>query len=732
LDKDNPTTTSNPIAPERTSKRLKKNPSYWRESQGYPVVLGKVDPKESKNQSSSESEWTPKHMESCSSDSSTKVPKKTNVKTRARTTKRKKKQVVLRQKHIRRTDRKRVLDTGSVPSTENPSSEESGWQPSNEQASPSSTDLSNSSSRKLECESPKEDAPARNLRRRGSSKQSLSEVSPAENPSSEESEWISSKDERSKCKKNKDESSKQDESSHHIDNEMGIGARLRKARTERTSSTESENSLEQDLTEFNEHNADADLTKCDYTVRAGDVIQFKKPGEPNIVYETVVTKVNYGSKKGNLLIDGHSGLHMYSRIRLIQRWTNGKFISVKSEERRLNTWKFVNGKMDKEIWKVRKSSQQREEEREMISRAIKKLNEESNSSEDSYESDSSSYGKPAKRVLRSRTKETPDIKGSRPSKKIINRGRNVRIPTEVYIRQCVDEGGKRLEGGDDHPKKSWRIHDYERTYRFYACQKKEGKNFYIRECVGYPICKSDVITLAPGQYVNDIIVNAYMQFIMESETTVEGCEFMTSHLTQKLAGKDHLFQDDMEDLCNWANSRFRKYKERMDERNNQGNKPGPKRKGRRKVIRKKKTREYEEKGIFGLRKLFFPVCENSHWILVMADFEKKTVSSLDSLSGHGDSSMGRKWRMKVLEFLTVVHLKMFEEFLSTDWKMNGVNNAPKQTNGYDCGLFVLYNAETLASGRKVEYPAYAVEDQMRVKVTKTLFSQDQKLVEWNY
>lgn len=89
--------------------------------------------------------------------------------------------------------------------------------------------------------------------------------------------------------------------------------------------------------------------------------------------------------------------------------------------------------------------------------------------------------------------------------------------------------------------------------------------------------------------------------------------------------------------------------------------------------------------------ILLPICENMHWTLLVIRPSKRTVAHMDSLRPAAASSqyidIGLAWIQDVLE----------DTFQADEWKVIS-HQAPRQTNGYDCGVHTITNAMCLALG----------------------------------
>ncbi|PNH37324.1 hypothetical protein VD0004_g9460 [Verticillium dahliae] len=97
------------------------------------------------------------------------------------------------------------------------------------------------------------------------------------------------------------------------------------------------------------------------------------------------------------------------------------------------------------------------------------------------------------------------------------------------------------------------------------------------------------------------------------------------------------------------------------------------------------------KANFGdLDTVLLPVCENSHWTLIVVRPKMRTIAHMDSLSVAGSASklnLAQAWVKAVLE----------ENFIEAEWRVVR-HEAPRQTNGYDCGVHTITNGMCIALG----------------------------------
>ncbi|KAG5929868.1 hypothetical protein E4U42_004260 [Claviceps africana] len=113
--------------------------------------------------------------------------------------------------------------------------------------------------------------------------------------------------------------------------------------------------------------------------------------------------------------------------------------------------------------------------------------------------------------------------------------------------------------------------------------------------------------------------------------------------------------------------------------------------------------------------ILLPICEHSHWTLVVIRPTKRTVAHMDSLNPIGSRryiDLGLAWLKDMLG----------EKFVDDEWKVV-LHEAPKQTNGHDCGVHTITNGMCLALGLS-PIDSYAAEDMphQRLRIASMLLN----------
>ncbi|KJZ78872.1 hypothetical protein HIM_01645 [Hirsutella minnesotensis 3608] len=113
--------------------------------------------------------------------------------------------------------------------------------------------------------------------------------------------------------------------------------------------------------------------------------------------------------------------------------------------------------------------------------------------------------------------------------------------------------------------------------------------------------------------------------------------------------------------------------------------------------------------------IVLPICEYSHWTVLVIRPTRRTVTHIDSLNPAGTQQyvdLGLAWVKDVLK----------EKFVQNEWKVVQTE-APAQTNGYDCGVFTITNAMCMALGLSPIH-SYSAKDMplQRIRITCALLN----------
>jgi len=89
--------------------------------------------------------------------------------------------------------------------------------------------------------------------------------------------------------------------------------------------------------------------------------------------------------------------------------------------------------------------------------------------------------------------------------------------------------------------------------------------------------------------------------------------------------------------------------------------------------------------------VLIPICEDSHWTLVVVRPQARMIAHMDSMrGGHGIARVQQ-------EVVKMVRAILDEKWVEGEWTTVN-HDAPRQTNGYDCGMFICMNGLCIALG----------------------------------
>lgn len=190
--------------------------------------------------------------------------------------------------------------------------------------------------------------------------------------------------------------------------------------------------------------------------------------------------------------------------------------------------------------------------------------------------------------------------------------------------------------------------------------------------------------VSPTEWLNDEIVNGSLAWLDQAINSAAGIKDVKKH-TRK---------------C-WATGSF--FFTRLREQGVQGTQRTLRRNGVYKT------------NFLDLDSILIPICELSHWTLLVIRPSKRTIAHMDSMNPRGKEAyikLAKEWMKNVLE----------ENFIENEWKVVQYE-APLQTNGYDCGVHTITNAICIALGLS-PMDSYAPSDmpQQRIRIACVLLN----------
>lgn len=124
-----------------------------------------------------------------------------------------------------------------------------------------------------------------------------------------------------------------------------------------------------------------------------------------------------------------------------------------------------------------------------------------------------------------------------------------------------------------------------------------------------------------------------------------------------------------------------------------------------------------KKYFFSLDTILFPICEHSHWTLLIIRPIRKAIAHMDSLNPEGSQEyirLGLAWINQ--------YTQEIEPFVADEWEIERFE-APAQTNGYDCGVHTITNGMCIALGLEPN-ESYTAKDmpQQRLRLAAMLLN----------
>ena len=173
--------------------------------------------------------------------------------------------------------------------------------------------------------------------------------------------------------------------------------------------------------------------------------------------------------------------------------------------------------------------------------------------------------------------------------------------------------------------------------------------------------RKDVATMAPGEWLNDEMVNFTIGGMADRERARRGAEqprvhFFNTFFVNKLC--------DGQDGYNYN------------------------------AVRRWTTKKKLGYDLLACDKVIIPVHQGIHWVLAVVDLAARAIRFYDSLLGNDRGLVGDLKRWVRDEYKN----KRDEDVDASDWAVETPKDIPRQMNGCDCGVFMLKYADFIAVG----------------------------------
>ena len=177
----------------------------------------------------------------------------------------------------------------------------------------------------------------------------------------------------------------------------------------------------------------------------------------------------------------------------------------------------------------------------------------------------------------------------------------------------------------------------------------------------------DMITLERGQWINDNVINFYLGLLRQREVSSSGSSTQRACEREK-AGNNFFWNTFFlnklyKDTGTYDFNGVRRWTRKVD--------------------------------LFSFDRVIFPVHQDVHWVLAVANIKQQRFEYFDSMFGEDRACLNMITRYFADES---IDKKIYIGRTVSDWPHVFVKNIPVQRNGYDCGIFMLKNADLIARG----------------------------------
>lgn len=194
------------------------------------------------------------------------------------------------------------------------------------------------------------------------------------------------------------------------------------------------------------------------------------------------------------------------------------------------------------------------------------------------------------------------------------------------------------------------------------------KNDVVVEGFGLRIKKNDLETLKGLNWVNDEVINFYMNLLIDRS---QDPNYPDTH-TINTFFYPKLLKEGYDSIKRWT----------------------------------------QKTDIFKKNYFMIPINNGIHWSLAVINFDKKVLEYYDSLEYPGEECL------KTLQkFLKAEYLDKKKSYLDLSrWKNTIIKNIPLQENGSDCGVFMLVYAEYISANKVFDFNQQNMKS-FRTKIT---------------
>ncbi|CAL1547302.1 unnamed protein product [Lymnaea stagnalis] len=179
-------------------------------------------------------------------------------------------------------------------------------------------------------------------------------------------------------------------------------------------------------------------------------------------------------------------------------------------------------------------------------------------------------------------------------------------------------------------------------------------NELLSKAFGLQITRGDIATLSGLNWLNDEVINFYMNMLMErGEKSDRKVYAFNTFFYPKIMSGGH--------------SAVKRWTKKVD--------------------------------IFAMKYIIIPVHLGMHWCLCIVDIDNKAITYYDSMGGKNHNCL-----RAVLSYLKDESTaKNYSQFKESEWQIQHAENNPHQMNGGDCGMFMCKYAEYITRGKAITF-----------------------------
>lgn len=222
-----------------------------------------------------------------------------------------------------------------------------------------------------------------------------------------------------------------------------------------------------------------------------------------------------------------------------------------------------------------------------------------------------------------------------------------------------------------------------------------GEEVVAHEASNIAITRSQMQCMAPGQWLNDEVINLYLYLLQERDTRLRGgqdghkypkCHFFSTFFLNKLYKDKGVYKYD--EVRRWT------------------------------IPTRLKLAGQASSCILDCDKIILPVHQGIHWTAAVIDLARKEVAYYDSMGGEDDDVID-----SLLQYIKdEAKNKRQQDWDVSEWRKRYPKDIPRQRNGCDCGVFTIMYADYFGMNKPWDFAQEHMDD-IRINVVYDLIRQ---------